>query len=537
MTSPKKQTASGAEQGTEAPELSPLAWRLLSLAVLLGSAFIRLYQLGLKPMHHDEGVNGFFLMNLARKGVYHYDPTNYHGPTLYYFALAVTKINGLLFGGSGLSTVAVRLVPVLFGVATVWLALCLRRNIGAVGALAAAALIAVSPGSVYISRYFIHESHFVFFTFAVVVAALRYYETTDPAYLLLASLSAALLFATKETSVISAGVLLLALAVAHLYMRLAARMAAPWEEKARANPKRKNRPAARERLLERFGGVGNVLLWSSVALALFLFVNVLFYSSFFTYSEGVGGALKSLQVWAKTGTKDHAHDWFTYFVWLWKEEAPVLLLAMAGAVVALLRRNNRFAVFAGAWAFGTLAAYSLIPYKTPWLMLNFTVPMAVIGGYAVNELFNFDRALKLHYAAVGLLAAALFVSGFQAVMLNFRHYDNDAYPYVYAHTERGFLDMVAEIERLAVRAGTGKQTGVTITSPDYWPLPWYLRDYERAWFHGQMTTTNEPLVVGRDDQVEQLDSQLEGQYQLVGRYPLRPGVTLVLFARNDLAGK
>jgi hypothetical protein len=27
-----------------------------------------------------------------------------------------------------------------------------------------------------------------------------------------------------------------------------------------------------------------------------------------------------------------------------------------------------------------IAAYSLIPYKTPWLMLNFVVPLALIAG-------------------------------------------------------------------------------------------------------------------------------------------------------------
>src|SRR5689334_10290749 len=191
-------------------------WRVASLLILAGAAFIRLYELGLKPMHHDEGVNGFFLTNLFRKGVYHYDPANYHGPTLYYFALVVTKINGLLFGQqAGLSTVAVRLVPVIFGVGTVWLVLCLRRNIGTLGALAAAVFIALSPGHVFISRYFIHESHFVFFTLGIVVAVVRYYETADPLYLLLTSVSAALLFATKETAIISVGVLVLAFVVAN----------------------------------------------------------------------------------------------------------------------------------------------------------------------------------------------------------------------------------------------------------------------------------------------------------------------------------
>src|SRR4051812_37155387 len=89
--------ANGESFTLDAPEISPLMWRLASIVILAGSAFIRLYELGLKPMHHDEGVNGFFLTTLFRQGIYHYDPNNYHGPTLYYFALVVTKINGLIF--------------------------------------------------------------------------------------------------------------------------------------------------------------------------------------------------------------------------------------------------------------------------------------------------------------------------------------------------------------------------------------------------------------------------------------------------------
>jgi uncharacterized protein (TIGR03663 family) len=530
------QAATGTDSGgLAAPEITPLVWRIASLTILAGAAFMRLYELGLKPMHHDEGVNGFFLTRLYNMGVYNYDPTNYHGPTLYYFALVPAKINAFLFGGSGLSTVGVRLVPAIFGIATVWLALCLRRNIGTVGALTAAALIAFSPGDVYISRYFIHEAHFVFFTLAIVVAALRYYESADPIYLLLASLSAALLFATKETAIISVAVLGLALAFAYVYMRLAGRRAGvPWEKKRAALRKPQKKAAVREEPLARFDGLSNVALWSATALALFIFVSILFYSSFFTYWEGVSGALKSFQVWARTGTKEHTHEWHTYLTWLVQEEAPLLLLGFAGALIALIRRRNRFAIFAGAWAFGILAAYSLIPYKTPWLMINITVPLAIIGGYAVNELYNFGDDIKLRILALALAAVALTFCCTQSVILNFYHYDDDRYPYVYAHTYREFLSMVEKIDLLAKRAGTGAQTGITITAREYWPLPWYLRDYERAGFFGRMTQTDEPIVVGSIDQQSELDSMLGDRYKIVDSYPLRPGVTLLLYGRADL---
>ncbi|MCA1555586.1 MAG: glycosyltransferase family 39 protein, partial [Acidobacteria bacterium] len=154
-------------------ELSPRAWWVAYAAVMLVAALVRFYQLGLRPMHHDEGVNGFFLSNLMRTGIYHYDPSNYHGPTLYYFALPLAAVAERLhvFGEW-----TVRLIPLIFGLATIWLVLSLRRYIGAIGALSAGALLALSPGFVFFSRYFIHEMMFVFFTLGVVVAALRFYE-------------------------------------------------------------------------------------------------------------------------------------------------------------------------------------------------------------------------------------------------------------------------------------------------------------------------------------------------------------------------
>lgn len=537
--STKSRARKANEPAEVAPEqadssISPRLWWAAALFVMAVAAFVRLYALGLKPMHHDEGVNGFFLTTLYREGVYHYDPANYHGPTLYYFALAITKLKAFLFGEPGLGTVAVRFVPAAFGIATVWLALGLRRHIGAIGALMAAALIALSPGHVFISRYFIHEAHFVFFTLGVVVAALRYWETTDPVYLLLAAISAALLTATKETALISLIVLGLAWAVSHFYVRLAGgnEGRVQWEPQGRPG-KGKARPRQRGRALERLGGLRRVAAMAGLALVLFVFINVLFYSSFFTYWKGISGAVESLQIWAKTGTKDHGHPWYTYLHWLWQEEAPLLILGVAGSIAALIRRR-RFCVFAGAWAFGILAAYSLIPYKTPWLMLSFTVPLAVVGGYAVQEIYDLSREWPARAAAAAVALAAIAVCGVQMARLNFYHYDDDKYPYVYAHTYREFLPLVSEIDELTQRAGSGRQTGITVTAPEYWPLPWYLREYERVGFFGRMAETKEPLVVGSEDQEVELAAALGDRYARVDSYPLRPGVTLVLYAWRDL---
>jgi uncharacterized protein (TIGR03663 family) len=514
----------GAEPDGWNDDLSPRGWWLAGLFILAAAAFVRLYALGLKPMHHDEGVNGFFLTTLYREGIYHYDPNNYHGPTLYYFALAVTKLKAFLFGEPGLGTIAVRLVPALFGVATVWLVLTLRRKLGAVGALTAAALIALSPGDVYVSRYFIHETHFVFFTLGVVVASLRYWETTDPVYLQLAAVSAALLTATKETATISLVVLGLAWAVGVVYLRLAGRGVGqvPWENQPR-QAKGKKRQTQKPVPLERFGGWKSVAPMAALALVLFLFINVLFYSSFFTNWKGVGGAVESLQVWAKTGTKEHGHPWYTYLDWLWQEEAPLLILGVMGAGLALIRRNSRFAVFAGAWAFGILAAYSLIPYKTPWLALNMIVPLAISGGYVFQTIGRTGRML--------IATVTLAISGYQTIALNFFRYDQEGQPYVYVHTRREVLGLVDRIRGISERAPA--PVTIAVLSREQFPLSWYLRAYP-AGYYGGIQPTADPIVIGSEKQERLLSRALGREYEQVGRYPLRPGVGLVLYVRREL---
>lgn len=599
----RAQPASAPAPGASDPAPSELAtrtWQLACGALLLIAALLRFYQLELNPLHHDEGVNGFFLLNLMRSGIYHYDPANYHGPTLYYFALPLTYP---LDHFQHLETWALRAVTAAFGVGLVWLALCLRRYLGAIGALTAAALIAVSPGMVYNSRYFIHELLFLCFTLGIVVAALRFYEgaaqpqtamrpflndrwtglvaacaagalvgltyaatrgrdtTTHftvlleltlaalvvtiaalwaydgprAAYLLLAAVSAGLLFATKETAFITAGTLVLAALIAWAYVGLAKRMRQPPQSK-KQRARQPPQVLEWQSFIARSGGWGHLALLAFVALAIFLFVNLVYYSSFFTNPKGVSDALAAYDIWAKTGESDfHRHPFYTYIQWLWQEEAPLLILGALGTSIAVLRARSRFAVFAGAWAFGILLAYSLVPYKTPWLQLNAVLPLAITAGRGLEWLYRRGvRQPVVRWLALALVAAALGVNLYQTYQLNFVHYDDDRYVYVYAHSTRGYLQLFEQIDELARRAGTGFETNINVASPDYWPMPWYLRDYKHVGYLGRLAPTSDALVIINTNQLTEAEVLLGAQYRAAGTYPLRPGVTLMLYARREL---
>jgi uncharacterized protein (TIGR03663 family) len=627
------------------------------------AAFLRFFWLDLKPFHHDEGVNGFFLTNLIRDGVYKYDPANYHGPTLYYIALPFAKIFGL-------HTVPMRVTVGIFGLLTVVLVLYLWRYIGKTGSLFAALFLALSPGMVFISRYFIHEIFFVFLSLAIVLSLILFIEKSSagmgavawlalllivcfipsaftlakylggdadaavwtlrvvflavdaaivyylvslllawddgrPIYLILASASVALYFATKETAFITLGTMAIACvsiwvwrmlvngelgrkwlvkfaillhvpaAIAALYFRDSLIDSGKWLYNTfLANPYRPAEPFAAYSIVfllaagvaawilflielkrtnsseviepvdltlrnfrDGLGKPSNVGILAGVVCVIFAYLIVLFFTSFFTYAEGISKAFEAYAIWTKTGNKDHTQNGaLAYLRWGMKLEAPILVISALGILISFLKGRHRFAMFASLWGLGLFLAYTLIPYKTPWLALSFLLPLCIAAGYAVGELFG-ARDKRLRIVAGALVIIGLVLMAYQTYQLNFVRYDDDEMPYVYAHTRRGFLDLINEIERYSEKSGKGKDATIEVVSPDYWPMTWYLVDHTKANFHGHLvpSDTSEMVIIKKDDQDRTATEMYSKNYRYAGVYPLRPGVNLVLLVRNDLA--
>src|SRR5687767_71846 len=164
------------ELSEEMPDRPGTLWLASCVLITAVASFLRFFWLELKPLHHDEGVNGWFLTTLFNDGTYKYDPANYHGPTLYYISLFFAEVFGL-------NTIAVRSSVAIWGVLIVILAFFLRRYIGNIGSLFAALFLALSPGMVYISRYFIHEMFFVFLGLGLVIAVAFFIERERPGLL------------------------------------------------------------------------------------------------------------------------------------------------------------------------------------------------------------------------------------------------------------------------------------------------------------------------------------------------------------------
>ena len=123
-------------------------FKSIFILILLIAIAFRFYDLGLKPVHHDEAVHAWITYyDITLRGLesYHYDPS-YHGPLQYF-------MNAPIYMFILPDDVNIRVLPALFGIAAVALMYPLRHRIGNNGALVAAFIIAVSPSMVYQSSW------------------------------------------------------------------------------------------------------------------------------------------------------------------------------------------------------------------------------------------------------------------------------------------------------------------------------------------------------------------------------------------------
>ena len=169
-----------------------LSFERIFLLILLVTIVLRFYHLDLKLFHHDEAIHAWFSYRLLTEGTYSYDPM-YHGPFLYYTAAGIFS----LFGDSDLVG---RILPALFGTLLIPLLYPIYRlgYLDQKQTLVAALFLAVSPSMVYFSRFLRNDIYIAFFTLALLVALLYYFERGQMRYALLAGAAAGLGMSTKE---------------------------------------------------------------------------------------------------------------------------------------------------------------------------------------------------------------------------------------------------------------------------------------------------------------------------------------------------
>ena len=495
---------------------------VLLLFIFVGALSFRALDLGLRPMHHDEANQAVKLGLLLEKGEYRYDPADHHGPTLYYLSLPVARA----FGRSSLAALderTLRFLPALLGAALVLLLGLFRREMDGPGLAAAALLLAVSPAFVYYARFYIQETLLVFFTAAFLGSLWTYRRRRTMGWAVAAGTSAGMMFATKETSII----LLAAAAAAYL---LAGRAEGAAKKDA--------------------GTAGRTLVparaWAGIAAA--IGVAALFYSSFLAHPKGVlDSVLAFRDYFAKGGSPGfHAHPAGYYLGLLtWSSsgglawsESLILALAFLG-IVGIVRRRSAFGLFISAYSMLTAAAFSLIPYKTPWNLLPFHFGFVVLAGFGISFLAASLKRAPLRAAAAVLLLAGAAQLGAQAYAASFRYPADPRNPYAYAQTGTDYLKLARRIEDIAGVAPEGRHLPIAVVCDPHemWPLPWTLRRFDRVGYWTNMDRASiardVALVIASRGPAEKIEMVLKDAYRSE-YYGLRPEVLLTVFIRRDL---
>jgi uncharacterized protein (TIGR03663 family) len=201
----------------------------LTLEVLLYALFVlvaavtRFWDLGSRPLHHDESLHAYFSWQYYSGHGYQHDPMM-HGPLLFH----LTALMFLLFGDTEYTA---RIMPAVFGTVAVGLPYLLRRQLGRVSMLAVSFLLLISPGFWYYARFARNEAWAVVFTMLIVIGLVRWMDSRRPGWLHLAWVGWVLLFCSKEISFIVLFVFVtfgvLALGLAHSKATLAWLLALP----------------------------------------------------------------------------------------------------------------------------------------------------------------------------------------------------------------------------------------------------------------------------------------------------------------------
>jgi uncharacterized protein (TIGR03663 family) len=501
--------------------------RLAILVLAAGLALaLRCPLLDQRPMHNDEAVNAVKFGQLWTRGVYEYDPNEHHGPSLFYATLAVARLTSTP-DFEHLTETKLRLITVAFSVGLILLLPLVADGLGKHATVWAAGLMAVSPAMVFYSRYYIHEMLLVFSAFLALAAGWRYWRSRKIGWALLAGAGAGLMHATKETFLITLAAAAVALVGNQSWNR--------WLDAAG--------PPAKPRRIN----------WRHVAaaLALWLVVALILFSSFFTNASGPLDSVRTYLPWLHRagGASPHIHPWTFYLhrlvffhvakgpVW---SEGLILALAAIGAVAGFARKgladaSANFVRFLALYTCALTVIYSLISYKTPWCLLSFWQGMILLAGVgAVAVLRSTKRRSLRAVLGVALLAGTAHLA-WQSWQASVPYASDRRNPYVYAQTSPDILRLVQQVEALAKVHPQARQMLVKVMAPesDYWPLPWYLRGFKRVgWWDQVPGDPLAPVMIVSSKFQAALDEKKT--HLMAGYFALRPEVFFELYVELDL---
>ena len=172
------------------------------------------------------------------------------------------------------------------------------------------------------------------------------------------------------------------------------------------------------------------------------------------------------------------------------------------------------------YGLGALTAYSLIPYKTPWCIINLLWPFFfALGQLAENICKLTDR--RIVYTVGAVLAMAPLSDTWR---LNFRRPTEDGNRYAYVHTTLDIHKLLHPIhDRLRASALHRQMHGLVMT--EAYPLLWLLNDFPNIEFREEdnhLDQYDADFLLVPEHREDEIESRLLGIY-FKERYRQRSG--------------
>ena len=526
---------------------SPLTVEVaLYFIIALTAVGLRLYKLDGRPMQVPEAAQALAAWRAAQGQSGGLSPI----PLLF-------TSNMVLFALFGANDFLARMVPALGGALLAIGPYFLRQRVGRMGALAASFLLALSPSTLFFSRYLGGEIVVAACALAITWGLFDYLDQRQPKRLYLAAVALGLALSA------GAGVFTFIFIVVTfvLVLALVSRFAGPSEYWQRISDAWQ---AARGT---------NGLLRNCTALLVIIFVLVC--TGFLLHLSGLQDGIDLFTDWLSAfQPRVEGHPWY-YHLQLLIVYEPLILVFGLVAVVYVLRRRGLFTLFLAYWSAMAFLIYLVASGRGPGDVLLIVVPLALLAGELIGRLLNelvgrvswmpeglfvaVACAIVVHLAlqlgsyvvhgrrdylflalAAGFILLGLFVLSWisfgreptlragglvlllvltiltvgSSCYLNYRRSSDPREIMVASPTSRNVFDLLETLERVSSKeTGDRKTIAVTVHQGTGPVLAWYLRDFDNVEFVAQLgSSVDTPLVIApAEGQEPTLGANYSGQ--------------------------
>jgi uncharacterized protein (TIGR03663 family) len=470
----------------------------------------------------------FYIKHLINNAGFKYDPV-YHGPFQYYLADMVFNIAGEH------SIFLLRIPMVVCSIMVLFFLFLYREYTGKFGLIFALVLVATSPALVYYSNLANYEDYISGFNILGVGLFLLGIRKRNPWIMSLSGVVLLGLMTIKETALVA----WFCIFFSYLLMNFLLYM--------------KNRPSANIKILEDcliklFRGDYNnfilkYLLPAIISIVIAGIVFMALYSSFGSNNTGIHDGLTSWMYWKNTGASSGHVKEFSYYTGLILEyDFMITFFFVIGAIIILFTSRDRYQLFLCFWAILLWLVYSYIPYKTPWLLINFLIPFAIVAAVGWNILFKMLETSLYRYVVV-LFIAIFAINSLQiAIKAKWFDYDDESNKLTYVHPYRDFEEEIKAIYSLSMASPEGKDVEISVAALEYWPLPAYLYGYNSIGYFGGVrgrdVNINAPILINDSKDTPELREYLlssdVNDYVKIRDFRQRPGVTHTIFVKQSL---